>query len=146
MIEQLDGFVVTDCFALFRGNLNRHNVLEHDASMTRGDAFFGSNHAFNQTIFDETKQYWPDDLMTAEHLTNGKLARQVNSRALNPEYTFTTTMEQFSLGEVSAPIVAFGSFETYTTNRTLVEYWIREFDPLCVDYMYDTWLTVGHRE
>lgn len=110
----------------YSGNLNRHNVLEHDASMTRGDAYFGSNHIFNQTIFDETRSYWPDDLITAEHLANGKLARQVTSRSTNPEYTFTSTTEAFSLGEVSAPIVAFGDLNTYTTNRTFVEYWIRE--------------------
>lgn len=110
----------------YSGNLNRHNVLEHDASMTRGDAYFGSNHIFNQTIFDETRSYWPDDLITAEHLANGKLARQVTSRSTNPEYTFTSTTEAFSLGEVSAPIVAFGDLNTYTTNRTFVEYWIRK--------------------
>lgn len=109
------------------GNLNRHNVLEHDGSMTRSDAYFGSNHIFNQSVFDETRSYWPDDLITAEHLANGKLARQLTSRSTNPEYTFTSTTESFSLGEVSAPIVAFGDLTTYTTNRTFVTYWIGKF-------------------
>lgn len=95
--------------------------------MTRSDAYFGNNHIFNQTVFDETRSYWPDDLLTAEQLANGKLARQVTSRSTNPTYTFTAGMEQFSLGEVSAPIIAFGELTNFTTNRTLVEYWIGEF-------------------
>ncbi|KAI9831842.1 MAG: hypothetical protein M1826_002874 [Phylliscum demangeonii] len=30
-----------------------HNVLEHDASLSRSDAALGNNHVFNQTIFNE---------------------------------------------------------------------------------------------
>ncbi|KAI1385833.1 Cloroperoxidase [Hypoxylon trugodes] len=102
--------------------LNVHNVLEHDASLSRSDAFFGNNHIFNETIFEETKTYWTGPVLDANMLANGKIARQVNSKAFNPNYTFTTTMEQFSLGEVSAPIVAFGDLQAATVNRNLVEY------------------------
>ena len=35
------------------GGLNTHAVFEGDASMTRGDDFFGDNHSFNQTLFDQ---------------------------------------------------------------------------------------------
>lgn len=35
------------------GGLNTHAVFEGDSSMTRGDAFFGDNHSFNQTLFDQ---------------------------------------------------------------------------------------------
>lgn len=55
-------------------------------------------------------------------LANGKLARQISSRAYNPTYTFTSNTEDFSLGEVSAPIIAFGDMDTGLVNRTLVEY------------------------
>lgn len=55
-------------------------------------------------------------------LANGKVARQVASKAYNPTYTFTSTTEQFSIGEVAAPIVAFGDLDAATVNRTLVEY------------------------
>lgn len=56
------------------GGLNTHGVFEGDASMTRGmklfffarfnhltslpfvgDAFFGDNHSFNETLFDEVR-------------------------------------------------------------------------------------------
>ncbi|KAF5321470.1 hypothetical protein D9619_000406 [Psilocybe cf. subviscida] len=32
--------------------LNTHAVFEGDASTTRGDAFFGDNHSFNETLFE----------------------------------------------------------------------------------------------
>lgn len=102
--------------------LNVHNVLEHDASLSRSDAFFGNNHVFNETIFNETRAYWTGPVLDANMLANGKVARQVSSKAFNPNYTFTSTIEQFSLGEVIAPIVAFGDVDLAMVNRTLVEY------------------------
>lgn len=59
-------------------------------------------------------------------LANSKIARQVESKAFNPEYVFTTDTEAFSIGEVSAPIVAFGSFEDGSVERDLVEYFFRK--------------------
>ncbi|KAJ2925958.1 heme-thiolate peroxidase, partial [Candolleomyces eurysporus] len=35
------------------GGLNVHGTFEGDASLTRGDAFFGDNHNFNQTLFNK---------------------------------------------------------------------------------------------
>ncbi|KAH8765344.1 Chloroperoxidase [Diaporthe sp. PMI_573] len=99
-------------------HLNRHNVLEHDASMSRSDAFFGNNHVFNQTVFDATRVYWTTEVLTAQMLADGKLARQITSRSQNPNYTFTETTEHFSLGEVAAPIIVFGDMTTGTVNRT----------------------------
>ncbi|PMD39603.1 Cloroperoxidase [Hyaloscypha variabilis F] len=103
-------------------NLNRHNVLEHDASMSRSDAFFGNNHIFNQSIFDTTRAYWTADTLTADMLANGKIARQLASKSTNPEYSFTTTNEAFSLGEVAAPIIVFGDMATATVNKSFVEF------------------------
>ncbi|OJJ78689.1 peroxidase family protein [Aspergillus glaucus CBS 516.65] len=103
-------------------NLNRHNVLEHDASMSRADAYNGNNHIFNSTIFAKTKAYWTQPILDAAMLANGKLARQIQSRASNPNYTFTSSMEEFSLGEVAAPVIAFGDIQAGRVNRSLVEY------------------------
>ncbi|OTB00448.1 hypothetical protein M426DRAFT_324312 [Hypoxylon sp. CI-4A] len=105
--------------------LNVHGVLEHDASLSRSDAFFGNNHVFNQTIFDESRAYWTGPILDANMLANSKVARQVNSKAFNPNYTFTSKVESFSLGEVSAPVVAFGDLQAATVNRTLVEYFFQ---------------------
>ncbi|KAL3425447.1 hypothetical protein PVAG01_02238 [Phlyctema vagabunda] len=103
-------------------HLNQHNVLEHDASLSRADAFDGNNHVFNQTVFDESRSYWVGDVLNIDMFVNSKLARQITSRAFNPNYTFTATTEQFSLGEVGAPITVFGDFASATVKRDLVEY------------------------
>ncbi|QKX61976.1 uncharacterized protein TRUGW13939_09132 [Talaromyces rugulosus] len=125
--------------------LNRHNVLEHDASLSRSDAYFGNNHVFNQTIFDESRAYWTAPILDAKMLANSKIARQVSSRASNPNYTFTTKTEAFSVGEVSAPIIVFGDMDTGVVNRSLVEYffenerlptelgWTKKADPISLD-------------
>ncbi|KAF9878230.1 hypothetical protein CkaCkLH20_04268 [Colletotrichum karsti] len=106
-------------------HLNRHNVLEHDASLSRTDAAFGNNHIFNQSVFDESRAYWTADIMDAKMLANSKIARQVTSRAFNPNYTFTATVENFSLGEVAAPIIVFGDMTAGTVQKQLVEYFFQ---------------------
>ncbi|TVY56695.1 putative sterigmatocystin biosynthesis peroxidase [Lachnellula suecica] len=102
--------------------LNPHNVLEHDASLSRTDAFFGNNHVFNQTVFNTTLAYWPNEVITANDLANSKLFRQIVSRSTNPTYSFGANVEPFSIGEVSAPIIAFGDMEAGTCNKTFVTY------------------------
>ncbi|KAL4985530.1 Peroxidase, family 2-domain-containing protein [Aspergillus falconensis] len=105
--------------------LNQHNVLEHDASLSRTDAFFGNNHIFNASVFAETTYYWTNTTLTPLMLASSKLARQITSRAFNPTYTFTDSTENFSLGEVAAPIVAFGDLSKGTVKRELVEYFFQ---------------------
>ncbi|KAL7625736.1 hypothetical protein AAE478_004959 [Parahypoxylon ruwenzoriense] len=91
----------------------------------RTDAAFGNNHIFNQTVFDETRVYWTGPILDANMLANSKIARQLSSKAFNPNYTFTATMDAFSYGEVGAPVVAFGDVDAVTVNRTLVEYFFQ---------------------
>jgi hypothetical protein len=102
--------------------LNVHNVLEHDASLSRTDAAFGSNHIFNETVFNTSRVYWTADVVTAEMMANAKLFRQIESRAYNPDYTFSNTTEAFSLGEMAAPIIAFGDIYEFTVPKNLMEY------------------------
>ncbi|RDW84122.1 peroxidase family protein [Aspergillus mulundensis] len=103
-------------------HLNRHNVLEHDASLSRADAHFGSNHIFNASIFAQTRAFWTNSTLSAAMLANSKVARQVVSKAFNPNYTFTESTENFSLGEAAAPIIVFGDMDQGTVSREWVEY------------------------
>jgi hypothetical protein len=61
-------------------------------------------------------------------LANGKVFRQVISKAYNPTYSFTSTTEAFSLGEVAAPIIVFGDHPSATVNKTFIEYFFGKFD------------------
>lgn len=106
--------------------LNVHNLLEHDGSLSRSDAYFGNNHIFNETVFAESMTFWNGDILDANALAMSKIGRQASSKAKNPTYRFTSTVENFSLGEISAPIIAFGDLATSTVNRSLVEYFFRK--------------------
>ncbi|KAL4789164.1 Peroxidase, family 2-domain-containing protein [Aspergillus venezuelensis] len=102
--------------------LNTHNLLEHDASISRLDAYFGNNHVFSSSVFAETKKYFPNAIVTLQNLANAKLARQVHSKAFNPTYTYTETTESTSYNEMGFPVIAFGDMEKGTVNRDYVEY------------------------
>jgi hypothetical protein len=93
---------------------------------SRLDAYYGNNHLFNPATFASSKAFWTTSTISASQLANSKLARQIDSRAYNPSYTFTATMEQFSLGELAAPIIVFGEVEAGTADRALVEYFFGE--------------------
>lgn len=95
------------------------------------DAYYGNNHLFNPEIFATTRRFWTDEQLTAQMLANSKLARMVESRAFNPNYTFTENTEQFSLGEVAAPLIAFGNTKNVTVPRNLVLYFFGK--PPCQD-------------
>lgn len=119
-------------------HLNRHNVLEHDASISRTDAYFGNNHVFNQTVFDTSRKYWTTEMMGPQALANSKLFRQIESRSTNPEYVFTTHTEPFSLGEMAAPFIVFGDMETELVNRTLVTYFFGTIIPSKAHHKFTT--------
>ncbi|PVH88951.1 Cloroperoxidase [Cadophora sp. DSE1049] len=104
--------------------LNRHNVLEHDASLSRQDAFFGNNHVFNQSIFDQTKQFWTADTLTVAMVANSMSARQLNMKAFNPEYIFTSASQSVTFGEMAAPFLVFGDIPSGTVRKDLVVSWI----------------------
>jgi len=124
--------------------LNVHNVLEHDASLSRSDAAFGNNHVFNQTVFDTSKAWWTDETVTAKQLAHSKIYRQLVSRAENEDYTFTASTEEFSLGEVAAPIIAFGDTDAGTVEKDLMVYFFGK--PSFYDVVWwDVSLTGGQR-
>ena len=65
-------------------------------------------------------------MVSAKQLAHSKIYRQLRSRAMNPTYRFTTSTEEFSLGEVAAPIIVFGDMGRAVVERELMEYFFRE--------------------
>lgn len=115
---------VTNTFSL--DNLGRHNILEHDASLSRQDAFFGNNLVFNQTVFNETRSHWQETIDVPQAAT-ARLSRIQTSNTTNPTFGFTRIGQQFSVGESAAYIIVLGNKTTRTANRTVVEYLFRTF-------------------
>ncbi|KAI9685685.1 MAG: hypothetical protein M1822_004245 [Bathelium mastoideum] len=103
-------------------NLDRHDILEHDASLSRGDYYFGNDHTFNQTIFDQTRSYWTTPLIDVQQGADARLARIRTSNATNPTFGLTQLGTAFGFGETAAYILVLGDRVSGTVNRTFVEY------------------------
>lgn len=76
-------------------HLGRPDILEHDASLSRKDSYFGNALVFDAETFEETKQFWHGDMIDRYMLQNSKVGRQLSSKVTNPTYTFTTNAEAF---------------------------------------------------
>ncbi|KAF5335384.1 hypothetical protein D9611_011767 [Ephemerocybe angulata] len=87
--------------------LNTHAVFEGDSSMTRADAFFGDNHSFNQTLFDQFVDYSNRYGGGYYNLTvAAKLRAQLikQSIATNPKFEFTSPRFFTAYAESTFPI------------------------------------------
>lgn len=73
-------------------------------------------------MYDTTKQYFTDETLDRFQLANARMFRMLQSKAFNPTYKFTNVTEGFSVGELLAPVVAFGDKRAVTTPRALVNY------------------------
>ncbi|KAK3116741.1 hypothetical protein LTR53_002574 [Teratosphaeriaceae sp. CCFEE 6253] len=61
-------------------NLGREGVLEHDYSLSQTDRYFNNPLPFNQTVWDETSTYFPDDVITVQQLANARMGRLKTSQ------------------------------------------------------------------
>lgn len=106
--------------------IREHDVLEHDASLSRADAYFGNNYSFNESVFAESTSFWSGDVLDANALAMSKVGRQVSSKAHNPTYRWTASVENAGVFEVGGIIIALGDLATSTVERSYVEYFFRE--------------------
>ncbi|TEB20564.1 Cloroperoxidase [Coprinellus micaceus] len=92
------------------GGLNTHSVFEGDSSMTRGDDFFGDNHSFNQTLFDQFVEYSNKygggfyNLATATELRHRRIQESI---ATNPQFDFTSPRFFTAFAESTFPYTFF---------------------------------------
>ncbi|KAK4148917.1 Chloroperoxidase [Chaetomidium leptoderma] len=108
-------------------DLGNHGILEHDASLSRSDAYFGNVLTFNHTVFEETKSYWTDETVTIQMAANARQARINTSKATNPEYQMSELGNAFTYGESAAYVVVFGDKTSGTVKRSWVE-WLFEHE------------------
>ncbi|KAI1089183.1 Cloroperoxidase [Rostrohypoxylon terebratum] len=103
-------------------NLSRHNILEHDASLSRQDAYFGPADVFNEAVFNQTKSFWTGDIITIQMASNARVARLMTSNLTNPEYSLSDLGSAFSVGESAAYIGILGDKKSGTVPKSWVEY------------------------
>ncbi|KAJ3568217.1 heme-thiolate peroxidase [Leucocoprinus birnbaumii] len=89
------------------GGFDFHNTFEGDASLSRGDSFFGDNHTFNETIFQEFIDFSNKFGAGKYNLTvAGELRfhRIQQSIATNPQMTFLSPRYTNAYSESAFPI------------------------------------------
>ncbi|KXN91485.1 Aromatic peroxygenase [Leucoagaricus sp. SymC.cos] len=89
------------------GGLDTHGPFEGDASITRGDAYFGDNHSFNETLFgelvDESNKYGAGKY---NYTVGGELRyrRLQDSIQTNPEFSFKGARYVAGYAEIVFPV------------------------------------------
>ncbi|KAJ2925817.1 heme-thiolate peroxidase, partial [Candolleomyces eurysporus] len=84
------------------GGLSVHGTFEGDAGMTRGDAFFGDNHSFNQTLFDKFVDFsnrFGDGFYNLTVAGELRFQRLQDSIATNPQFSFKNVRYFTAYGE-----------------------------------------------
>lgn len=112
-------------------DLGVHNILEHDGSLSRSDAYFGSPLTFNQSVFDETKGYWGEgEVVDVGMAAEARAGRIRESRRVNPGFGLSELGREFAFGESVAYVVFLGGERGRregVANRTWVEWFFGEF-------------------
>ncbi|KIJ53184.1 hypothetical protein M422DRAFT_155503 [Sphaerobolus stellatus SS14] len=86
------------------GGLTQHGTFEGDTSMTRVDAHFGDQAAFNETLFQGFGVNGTYDLTAAAELRNERLQDSIKT---NPELVFTSPRILSAYSEAVFPTIFF---------------------------------------
>ncbi|KAJ4305766.1 hypothetical protein N0V90_001298 [Kalmusia sp. IMI 367209] len=103
--------------------LGNHNVLEHDASLSRSDLYFTNDSVtFNATVFAQTQKWWTTDLITIQQAADARLARLLDSAKYNRLFALSENAGNFSYGEGAAYLMVFGDRKEGFAKKDQVTY------------------------
>lgn len=80
-------------------DLNQHNKVEHDCSLTRKDFYFGDNHTIDPELIDLLLNQNIDGKMNQESFAKIHWIRVNNSKEFNPTLSYTAERKMQSAGE-----------------------------------------------
>ncbi|KAK0664204.1 putative sterigmatocystin biosynthesis peroxidase stcC [Lasiodiplodia hormozganensis] len=107
--------------------LHKHNILEHDGSLSRRDMYFDTSNRFNEDTFDNFLSYF-DSNATVLGVNETAVARAKHAyemSKINPEFTITSTNLPIMVGESVMMMLVWGSVENPGANREFFEYFFR---------------------
>lgn len=115
----IKGMIVDGMLDLDR--LTRHNAIEHDGSLSRGDTALGDNHIFNQTIFDEYLSHMEGlDMVPISVAGKARIARLQTEKARDPEFTYGPFQQFASNGETALYYSVLGDLDTAEVSKEYV--------------------------
>ncbi|KAK8118746.1 uncharacterized protein PG998_003372 [Apiospora kogelbergensis] len=108
-------------------DLDKHGIIEHDASLSRGDWLDGKgdNHKFDAAIWTNTAAHFTGDTISIEDMAKARAAAVARANATNPAFNFGAAQLQGSTLECSLILGVFGDMTDGNANtkqvRTLFE-------------------------
>jgi hypothetical protein len=102
-------------------------VLEHDASLSRNDFYFGDDHSFNRTIWGQTLTHFPHNTISFADAAAARSARIAAAAAVNPQFNMTATEHTNSYFESALYIGVFGNLTTGNAVTKWVEVLFSKF-------------------
>ncbi|KAM0342063.1 hypothetical protein ACHAPU_009791 [Fusarium lateritium] len=106
-------------------DLGRHNILEHDISISRSDAYFADPNPFNETVWNETLKYFTTEMITVDQVAKARMGRLATSKNTNPEHSLSQLADGFSWGEMASFFEIMADGTTGTVDKKFIEYWFK---------------------
>lgn len=97
---------------------NKNNTFMN----SRQDFYFGDDHTFNQTTFDQTRSHWRDTMIDVQSAARARLARVHTSNATNPTFSLEGDSLSLSYGESAAYLLVFGNKSDGAVKKAYIEY------------------------
>jgi hypothetical protein len=116
-------YPVTRSFDL--SDLGREQILEHDISLSRSDAFFADPNPFNETVWAESVAFFDTEFITIQQVADARMARLATSQATNPEHSLSRLADGFSWGEMASFFEIMADGTTGTVEKKFIEYWLK---------------------
>lgn len=110
-------------------DLNAHNAIEHDGSLSRADAHTGDNYSFNQEIFDSyMKHFDGSDILTPATAGRARMIRIKTEQKRNSAFKYGLRQKVISNGETSLILSVFGDIHTGNANKEHVRIFFGRFE------------------
>jgi hypothetical protein len=105
-----------------------NTVIEHDGSLSRGDAFSGDNHSFNATIWGTVASFFTEDTIDIKTAAHARAARLAAAAKENPEFNMSLDGTAFSLIESALYLSVFSNGSSTSAVTEWVKVMFRKFD------------------
>lgn len=108
-------------------DVDKHNGIEHDGSLSyvwripkvgwemfltrlhsRADAYFGDDHSFNPTVYQQTKSYFTQEIIDIPTGAKARLARMNTANITNPGFNLTSDGVDATFKETAFYLMVFG--------------------------------------
>ncbi|OJD38127.1 deoxyribonuclease-related protein [Diplodia corticola] len=107
--------------------LHKHNVLEHDGSLSRRDMHFDTSNKFDAATFANFLSYFDANatVLGVNETADARARHAYDMSKMNPEFTITSSMLPIMVGESVMMMLVWGSVEEPGAQRDYFEYFFR---------------------